>query len=329
MGLGAAPLLVAALAGCAPDEPDPAAAAAPATPSDAVMSAPPSDPPPQDGSAAVLHPPADEETTMSVWAHYDDDLLFLGTALADAVRAEQRICTVYLTGGDAGRGAAYEAGRERGIMAAYDQLRGADATWSSTPVVLASGAHVDVWTPDDDARITLVFFRLPDGNLTGLGFPSTGGVSLAELADGRIRDLGDLGGRYRIGWQGLIASVQELVADFQPTSFVTHVPGTARRLSQGDHPDHASTGTLAREAWHRAQIAGGTISFAVGYPDTRYPANVTGDALARKIDVFRAYAHDDAVTAACRDEKSCLALPRFGGWLQRQYLRSEADLARG
>jgi hypothetical protein len=64
-------------------------------------------------------------------------------------------------------------------------------------------------------------------------------------------------------------------------------------------------------------------------PDARYPANVAGDALARKVDVFRGYAQDDAVTAACHDEKSCLAVPRFGPWLQREYLESEADLARG
>ncbi|MFJ6652421.1 PIG-L family deacetylase [Microbacterium sp. NPDC091313] len=331
LGLAAAPLL-AVLSGCAPDDPDGVAptAADPGTDADALPHTAPSasNPPLEDASAAVLHP-LDGDTTMSVWAHYDDDLLFLDAPLVQAVRAGGRVCTVYLTGGDAGRGAEYEAGRERGIMAAYDEIRDADGAWSRTAVRLNTGAQVDVWSPGDDDRITLVFFRLPDGSLAGTGFPSTGEVSLSKLAGGLIHDLPDLDDRYRLDWHGLIGSLQELIADFAPKSFYTHVPGTAHRLSKGDHPDHSTTGTAAHQAWRQAAVPGGAIAFAVGYQDAAYPANVVGDALARKVSVFRAYAEDDAVTAACRDERSCLAVPRFGGWLQREYLKSEADLARG
>lgn len=328
-GLALAPLALAALSGCAPESAPTPDAATPPHPDDPVVSATTPEPALQDASAAVLHPPADGRTVMSVWAHYDDDLLFLDAPLAQAIHAGERVCTVYLTGGDAGRGAAYEAGRERGIMAAYDQIRDTDGAWSSTPVRLSTGAQIDVWSPEDDDRITLVFFRLPDGSLAGTGFPATGEVSLPKLAGGLIRDLPDIDGRYRLDWHGLIASIQELIADFAPASFYTHVPGTAHRLSKGDHPDHSTTGTAAHQAWRQAGVAGSTIAFAVGYQDAAYPANVAGDALARKVDVFRAYAEDDAVTAACRDVPSCLKVPRFGSWLQREYLKSEADLARG
>lgn len=297
----------------APEQPAPEPAAPPAA-------APPVDP---------LRPGCPGTTVMSVWAHYDDDLLFLGTPISDALAAGQCVRTVFLTGGDAGKGADYEAGRERGIQRAYDVMRAANGTWSSTTATLATGAQVEVWAPDGDLRVSLVFFRLPDGDLDGSGYPATGEVSLAKLAADKIVDLPDLAGRYRIGWHGLVDSVAELAVGFQPGTFYSHVPGGAYRYAKGDHADHAITGVIARAAWAEAAVPGATAYYAMGYQTAQHPSNVSGPALTRKVDAFRAYAGDDPVTAACRDMTSCLAVPRFGPWLERQYLFTEAQIAAG
>jgi len=104
------------------------------------------------------------------------------------------------------------------------------------------------------------------------------------------------------------------------------VPGSAQSLAKGDHADHAITGILARKAWFSVDRADAHISYAMGYQSMQHPSNLAGDALAQKIAVFRTYAVDDPVIRGCLDDASCLAVPRFGAWLSREYLFSEADL---
>lgn len=275
-----------------------------------------------------LRPACPGATSMSVWAHTDDDLLFASSTLRTTLDAGGCVRTVFLTDGDAGRGADYAAGRQRGIQRAYDVLRGASSPWESVVVPLATGAVATVTRPADDPRVTIVFLRLPDGGPRGDGHPSTGGASLAKLAADRIPDVGDTAGSYRVSWSALVASLAELVNGFAPASFYTHVPGSAHTLAKGDHADHAITGILARSAWYQAALPG-TIGYAVGYQISNYPSNVSGADLDRKIAAFAAYAADDPVVDGCRDHSSCLALPRFGGWLTREYLKTEADLGLG
>jgi LmbE family N-acetylglucosaminyl deacetylase len=263
---------------------------------------------------------------MSVWAHYDDDLLFLGTPIQDAMASGQCVRTVFLTAGDAGRGAGYSAGREQGIMKAYDTMRGASGPWVRSELAAGGAAPVPVWQPSDDPRLSLVFLALPDGNLTGLGFPGTGEVSLAKLAAGKIPGIADLAGTRQYTWDQLRDQVAALIADGAPTVLYTHMPGSAQEWARGDHADHAVTGVLVREAWQQAGLDRAAVHYAVGYQTAERAPNVSGEELAQKIAAFRAYASDDAVTAGCRDDASCLALPRFGAWLQRQYLLTDPEL---
>jgi LmbE family N-acetylglucosaminyl deacetylase len=295
--------------------PAPTVTAAPPPPAPA---APPADP---------LYPVCEGAKTMSVWAHYDDDLLFVGSQISDAIAAGQCVRSVFLTAGDAGRGPDYSAGREHGIMRAYDVMRGAEpGEWVSFPATLATGAAVTVWHPADTDRISLVFFGLPDGNLYGQGYPASGEVSLAKLAADKIPALPTLSRSASLTWSQIKGSVTELIAGFAPTTFLTHVPGSAHAYAKGDHADHAITGVLTRGAWQDAAVPGGQIFYAIGYQSASWPVNVTGEVLDRKVAAFGAYAQDDPVIAGCRDRASCLAVPRFGAWLQRQYLKTEAEL---
>lgn len=269
----------------------------------------------------------ESDTLMSIWAHYDDDLIFRYQEIAEAIQAGQCVRSVFVTGGDAGRGREYSWNREQGIRDAYDVMRGSRSPWVQYDVPLESGMTVDAWRPSDDARLTLVFLRLPDGNMDGHGFGNTHDVSLAELAAGQIGSIRTLDGAV-VTWDEVTAALADLIRTFAPDRFSTHVPGDAEGWARGDHADHAATGILARRAWQSAGLDPSQVTYAVGYQSAEYPVNVAGSVLDAKLAVFLAYSAHDAVPP-CRDAASCLVSATFGAWLQREYVRREADLSFG
>ncbi|GAA3209366.1 PIG-L deacetylase family protein [Microbacterium terregens] len=298
-------------------------------PSDSTTSAPSPNPTPLtevEPPTSIPTPPLCAETTMSVWAHPDDDLLFLQTVIGADIAAGDCVRTVFLTSGDAGRGAEYSNGREAGLMRAYDVMRGASTPWVARSSSLGTGAQTTVWQPADDPRLSIVFFHLPDGNLYGQGYPATGELSLAKLAADKILTIPSVGDTYRLSWGQIVDSLRELIGQFAPTTYHTHVPGSAQPWAKGDHADHAITGILGRSAWQAAGLPESQVRYAVGYQTLDYPPNLSGAVLDRKIAAFRVYAAGDSVVIGCHDDASCLALPRFGDWLQREYTRTEAEL---
>jgi len=315
-----------ALAACAPDRPRAAAtpalaALAPSPTSSPLPTVRPS-PQPTPTLTPGLPPRVTSmtNTTMSVLAHCDDDLIFAGAHLQRALAQGQAVRTLYLTAGDAGRGEAYALGREGGVMRAYDVLRGRRTSWRESTETLRSGATLVTRRPVDEPRISLHFLRLPDGNLNGQGFPATGHISLAALAADRIATIPDLTRREHLSLRQLIASIGELIARYRPRTFLTHVPGWSHALAHADHADHAITGILATAAWRATADPASTVLFARGYGIAELPANVTGAPLRRKLAAFEAYAADDAVVHACVNDASCVRLPHFGAWIQREYI---------
>ena len=282
----------------------------------------PEPPPPPVSPAAA---PCATAVTMSVWAHYDDDLIFANPVLQDAMASGECVRTVFVTASDAGRGMGYSQGRELGILRAYNTMRGQEGFWSENRVTLLSGAELSQFSPDGDPDVTIAFLRLPDGNLNGDGFSATGHAALPKLLSGVIADLAPVTGAPALSSEGLVLSLAELIQAYDATRLFTHVPSDSAEWSAGDHPDHAATGTYARAAWQRAGFPAGQVLYAIGYPTASLPANVGGDVLSQKIAAFRTYAAQDSVVT-CATDAACLAKPRFGEWLQRTYLKSEPEL---
>ncbi len=330
LSLGAAGAVT--LAGCAPDRPahpgDTPGTVAPIvdttpTPTATPTPTPTVTPTPTPDAAA----PA-TDTTMSIWAHCDDDLIFMGAHLQAAVDQGHAICTVYVTAGDAGRGAAHGVRREQGITRAYDRLRGRNGSWDVTTETLASGVSLTTRRPTDDPRFTLHFLRLPDGNTEGQGFAGNGRASLQALMTGRVASVTPVGTAAVVSWTQLEASVQELVGRYRPVQLFTHVPAWSRRFARHDHSDHAVTGVAAYRAW-KVAFPQAQMLLAQGYAIADLPANVPPAALQRKIAVFRAYTPDDPHVAACVSDATCLALPHFGQWLQREYALTPQQVVAG
>jgi LmbE family N-acetylglucosaminyl deacetylase len=294
------------------------------TPTPPTLATPTPAPPPT-APVSPAETPCATDVLSSIWAHYDDDLIFANPALQDAMAAGACIRTVFLTASDAGRGSAYSQKRELGILRAYNTMRGQEGFWSEKRVTLLSGAVLSQWSPDGDPDITVAFLRLPDGNLAGDGFGATGNVGLPKLLDGVIPALAPIDGGPAISSETLVASLAEVVQAYHATLLMTHVPSTAVAWTAGDHADHAAAGTYARAAWQRAGFPAGQVSYAIGYPTAELPANLSGDILTRKLAPYRVYSSQDPVVSCATDE-ACLAKPSFGQWLQRHYLKSDAEL---
>ena len=114
-----------------------------------------------------------------VTAHQDDWELFRGEqAFADLKMLNTKIVFVFTTAGDAGQTDGWWEAREQGALAAVRAALPASpltiyiANIAGHPIIKYSCANSVVYC-----------MRLPDGNIDGVGFPSTGNNSLAKLRD--------------------------------------------------------------------------------------------------------------------------------------------------
>lgn len=266
-------------------------------------------------------------TILSFWAHPDDDIIFANPTISDAIAAGQCVRTVFITAGDAGKGMEYAQARELGILRAYNAMRGQEGLWHADDITLASGLHIRRLSPDGDARISVVYVRLPDGNITDGGFGATGFATLSKLFDGSVTSLAPVDGGPAVTREQLVASLRELAGAVAPSSTLTHIPrGSA--FAPGDHPDHSVVGALVREALSPDATVAPGIRYFVGYPSENLPRNLDGAVLDRKVDTYRIYTQQDKVIR-CADRANCLKTRKFGEWLQRSYPKAEAELQLG
>ncbi|MFJ4158988.1 PIG-L family deacetylase [Microbacterium testaceum] len=264
---------------------------------------------------------------MTIWAHPDDDIIFANPTISDAIAAGRCVRTVFVTAGDAGKGLDYVAARELGILRAYNAMRGKDGEWDAAEITLGTGMQVRRLVPKDDPRLSVLYLRLPDGNLTGGGFDSTAHATLSKLYDGAVGTLAPVDGGPAVTRDQLIASIRELASAFHPEGTLTHIPrGSA--FAPGDHPDHSAVGTLIRDSLTSDAAVGPGIRYFVGYPSENLPANLEGTVLDTKVDTYRIYTQQDQVVR-CADRSACLKTRKFGQWLQRSYPKAEADLQMG
>ena len=263
-------------------------------------------------------------TVMTVWAHPDDDIIFGNPTISDAIAAGQCVRTVFLTAGDAGKGLDYTHSRELGILRAYNHMRGADGVWDSTIVTLDAGLRLERMTPQGDPRLSVMFVRLPDGNITDGGFDATGHATLSRLIDGQISTLAPIDGGPAVDRGQLSASLSEIATALHPVRTLTHVP-RGSSYAPGDHPDHSAVGTLVRDSIGHDAVAAPGILYFVGYPSIDLPRTLDGAVLDAKVETYRIYSQQDSVVR-CADRDACLKTRKFGEWLRRSYPLGEADL---
>jgi len=255
---------------------------------------------------------------VQVVAHEDDDLLFMNPDVMAAISCGAGVVTIYLTAGDAGRGAAYWSGRETGVHAAYAQMAAVENRWTTSELV-AAGKSIDVETLVGMPSIRVAFLRLPDGNMYGQGFATTGAVSLQQLWRGTIDQLGSVDGANSFSAKELVTALAELVVGFGATSVSTLDSSGYYGMSftsSTDHSDHFYSALFANAAV--AQLSASVASRMYrGYNISLDPTNLDPETADDKALAFLAYAANDR--ALCPNPKSCALHGELDDWVHREY----------
>ena len=270
---------------------------------------------------SVIAKPTDGGTlcnggTVNVVAHQDDDLLFLSPDLWRDVRAGGCVTTIYLTAGDAGRGADYWRARENGERAAYAQMQGAADAWTNDPLSV-NGHTIASSTLVARPTIRLVFLRLPDGNIDGRGFGRGG---LQRLWSGAASSLTSVDSGDSYSRDELVLTLRALLRSASPhTVRAMDFRRAPYGFGSGDHSDHVATAYLTEAALGAGNPA---LKGYLGYLGVAAgPTNVEDPLLRVKTEAFMAYAkHDSAIpcqsSAQCGDHRTG---GRYSHWLPRQY----------
>jgi LmbE family N-acetylglucosaminyl deacetylase len=283
---------------------------------------------PERGPATVVPIPQEElpytscqgPTIMNIVAHQDDDLLFMSPDLISEINAGHCVRTIYVTAGDAGNSSFYWLGREQGSEAAYTQMTGTKDLWVQRIVKLSDHQYATVAKPRGNPRATLIFLRLPDGNIKGQGFSAKHNESLARLEAGRVSALHSVDGQSTYTPDELTEAFVTFMYLFKPTEIRTQANFVSGQYP--DHSDHMAVGRFVKKAYvqyenrqfeNRVTIP---LKFYIGYPVHDRPVNLSGGDLEAKQLAFFAYSlYDESV---CQNTVICKHTA-YDAYLHRQY----------
>ncbi len=250
--------------------------------------------------------------SLQVVAHEDDDILFMNPDVYSAIEAGRCMRTVYLTAGDAGESVNYWAGRESGAKAAYAEMFNSKNEWYDE-VQYVNDKKVTVSYLRGMPKVSLIFVRLPDGNLRGEGFAGNNYQSLRNLLAGTQPTITTVDDNETYTKQQLVDMLLGVMNADQPDEIRTQ---GSDDQADGDHADHHGAGILAAEAAAQYQMPH-TVSHYVGYSLQEQQNNLSPEVVALKQRVFMAYAKNDG--AVCQTISECDATRTYGSYLLRQY----------
>ncbi|KAL4964883.1 uncharacterized protein BDV14DRAFT_63745 [Aspergillus stella-maris] len=176
------------------------------------------------------------------------------------------------------------------------------------------GHEAPLFELETNPSVSLVFLRLPDGNLEGQGFEVTGSESLQKLWEGNITSIQTVSGSSSYNRGGLIDSLVHLISDFHPER--VHTLDYVHHYGDGDHSDHHSAAYFVKEALGRYD-SDPTLTGYMGYPVVEQTANVMGADLLDKESAFFAYARSDPIV--CGSDLACADDAHYPRWLERQH----------
>lgn len=202
-------------------------------------------------------------------AHEDDWQLFMSpNAYRDARSPSTKVVFVYLTAGDggagvgsAGRSQPYYLARENGAkLSTMFIANAADNPAKATDSELSIAGHtIKRWTYGPTVSY---FLRLPDGNMDGNGYESTGLQSLRRLHEGIASSITAVDGSatYR-GWSDLTLTLRNLIDRERghATNVRINVPDTDVTKNPGDHSDHQQMANGVLEAVRGLSCIGATF----------------------------------------------------------------------
>lgn len=257
-------------------------------------------------------------TVLTVVAHEDDDLLFMTPDLLHEISAGKCMRTVFVTAGDDGQSASYWQEREKGPLAAYAAMYQLPDDWTMATAHIGS-QPVTAYSLVGQPHISLVFLRLPDGNLKGTGFSATKGESLHLLNMGQLRSITSVDGASTYSRPQLIAVFGAIMDLDKPNLINTQAFGPA--LASGDHSDHQAVGYMVSLARQLYDSKASLVRY-LGYQSSTKPSNLSEDETGAKGSIFTAYQQYD--TVICDNSGACPGAETYTAYLSRQYVQSGA-----
>jgi LmbE family N-acetylglucosaminyl deacetylase len=271
-------------------------------------------------------------TRMNIVAHQDDDLIFQNPDLLEAIAAGDCVRTVYVTAGDAGLGEPYWREREEGARAAYAVMAGVANSWTKSEATVA-GHTLHLATLTGKPTVSQVYLRLPNGGSSGAGYAATGFKSLPKLWRSKnpepasltpITELSALDGSATYNYEGLLGTLEALIAEFEPEVISTQ--NFTVEFGTGDHADHITVAKLTRiaaNAWTTTHV----LRSYMDYETKNSPINVFEPQLAKKLSAYYAYATHDS-NEACASQAKCEEpfYSDYWAWLHRQIVVSETSV---
>jgi LmbE family N-acetylglucosaminyl deacetylase len=257
-------------------------------------------------------------TTVNIVAHEDDDLLFLNPDVQADIDASRCVRTVYVTAGDGGDDSGYYfLGRENGERAAYAQMARVANVWNESTANVSVGGKVfplRTVTLSGNDRVSLMFLRLPDGNIDGNGFAASGFVSIEKLQSGAISSIAARDGSATYSYSELVGALTAVVNGMRPDTLrIQNFLGTP---GNGDHSDHLSVAKLAAQA----STAAIPVHTVVGYEDyaiAYYSVNLSKAQTTKKQNTLLSYAKFDP--GVCQTATACNQ-NEFGQYFKRRYV---------
>src|SRR3712207_101386 len=163
----------------------------------------------------------------------------------------------------------------------------------------------------------LYALRLPDGNVTGEGYESTGFRTLGKLQRGEIPALPAVDGSTSYdSWDDVVTTVREVVTSERGAMRPwVNTADHDRALNRGDHPDHYAVADAVR-----AFAAADELDrlWWVSYDVVNRPANLTGYLHDVKWFLFRLYGWelDELISTPPNQQE-------WDWWGARSYARTE------
>lgn len=163
-------------------------------------------------------------------------------------------------------------------------------------------------------QISLIFVRLPDGNVHGNGFANYSYNSLESLANQKIDHITTVDESTTYTYTELKSLIANIFRVDAPDDIYTHVASGPQ--SQGDHSDHKRVGQLVAEVRDIIRPDSRLATF-VGYPSNGMDANLNYDQAQQKREIFLTYARDDSLI--CNNAYSCFGESTYKNYFYRQY----------
>ncbi len=269
----------------------------------------------------LVHTSCPVPTVMNIVAHEDDDLLFINPDTQHEIQIGHCVRTVYITAGDDGQNRGYWLSREQGSEAAYSAMTGSKQPWVRRVVRLKNNQYITIANPKGNNQVSLIFFRLPDGGLTGQGFGSTHAESLPGLYQGKVSAVHSVDNQSHYTSDELTSALSDLLTTYQPTTIHTQSSFTGTQFK--DHTDHEAVGLFVQRAYakyEQQQFENSVtvpVKYYLGYPIRERPVNLEQVDIGQKQATFLRYSlYDNAV---CHSGPDCEQTSTYGSYLKRQY----------